>query len=76
MKTILELYYYTYLTRAIDLRIIKEYPKQKIRCPVHLSLGQEGIASGIGQALKDEDMVMSNHRSHAHYLTKKCSSKN
>ncbi len=73
MKNILDLYYYSYLTRSIDQKIIKEYPNQKIRCPVHLSLGQEGIASGVGLALKKKDMMMSNHRSHAHYLSKKCS---
>jgi len=70
MKNILNLYYYSYLTRSIDQKIIQEYPKQKIRCPVHLSLGQEGIASGVGLALKRKDMMMSNHRSHAHYLSK------
>lgn len=75
MTDILNLYYYSYLTRAIDQQIIVEYPKQKIRCPVHLSLGQEGIASGISVALKKKDMVMSNHRSHAHYLSKGCSIK-
>tara|TARA_B100000242_G_scaffold42437_1_gene25327 strand:- start:1084 stop:2034 length:951 start_codon:yes stop_codon:yes gene_type:complete len=73
MKHILDLYYYSYLTRAIDKRIIFEYPKQQIRCPVHLSIGQEGIASGISVALKKVDIVMSNHRSHAHYLSKGCS---
>lgn len=40
-------------------------------CP--FILGQEGIASGVGLALKKKDMMMSNHRSHAHYLSKKCS---
>jgi len=41
MKNILNLYYYTYLTRFIDQQIIVEYPKQKIRCPVHLSLDKK-----------------------------------
>lgn len=73
MKNISKLYYYTYLTRAVDQKISREYSKQKIRCPVHLSIGQEGIASGVSLALKKKDIVMSNHRSHAHYLAKGCS---
>lgn len=75
MKDINRLYYYNYLIRATDLRISREYSKQKIRCPVHLSIGQEGIASGVSLALQEKDMVMSNHRSHAHYLAKGCSIK-
>ena len=73
MKYIFDLYYYTYLTRAVDQTIKKEYKNQLIRCPVHLSIGQEGIASGVSLALNKKDMVMSNHRSHAHYLAKGCS---
>jgi pyruvate dehydrogenase E1 component alpha subunit len=70
MKYILNLYHYTYLTRAVDLTIKKEYHNQLIRCPVHLSIGQEGVASGVSLALNKKDMVMSNHRSHSHYLAK------
>ena len=75
MKNIITLYHYTYLTRAVDKKISQEYSKQKIRCPVHLSIGQEGIASGVSVALNKSDIVMSNHRSHAHYLAKGCSIK-
>ena len=70
MKYIFDLYYYTYLTRAVDQTIKKEYKNQLIRCPVHLSIGQEGIASGVSLAINKKDMVMSNHRTHAHYLAK------
>tara|TARA_E500000178_G_scaffold246385_1_gene242936 strand:+ start:719 stop:1672 length:954 start_codon:yes stop_codon:yes gene_type:complete len=76
MSYILKLYHYSYLTRSIDQKIIHEYPNQQIRCPVHLSLGQEGIASGVSLAIKKDDMVMSNHRSHAHYLAKGSSIQN
>ena len=40
---------------------------------VHLSIGQEGIAVGISNNLKNNDQIVSNHRSHAHYLARGCS---
>ena len=41
-----------------------------MRCPVHLSIGQEAIAVGICQNLKKKDQIVTAHRSHAHYLAK------
>ena len=70
---ILEIYSYMHLIRAYDEKIVKEYKHQEIRCPVHLSIGQEGIAAGIMSALNKKDIVMSNHRAHGHYIAKGCS---
>ena len=58
------------LIRLYDEKIIKEYGNQMMRCPVHLSIGQEGISAGILTAMKNRDIVMSNHRAHGHYLAK------
>ena len=41
-----------------------------MRCPVHLSIGQESIAVGICGNLQKSDEVVTAHRSHAHYLAK------
>ena len=41
-----------------------------MRCPVHLSIGQEAVAAGTAAALEKDDLAMSGHRSHAHYLAK------
>ena len=60
------------LIRLYDEKIIKEYNKQDMRCPVHLSIGQEGIPAGILTAMNIKDIVMSNHRAHGHYLAKGC----
>ncbi|HLO77268.1 MAG TPA: thiamine pyrophosphate-dependent dehydrogenase E1 component subunit alpha, partial [Magnetospirillum sp.] len=56
--------------RRIEEAIATAYPQQEMRCPVHLSIGQEAIAAGVAQALRVSDQVVSNHRSHAHYLAK------
>ena len=36
-----------YKIRETELRIVKEYPNQEIRCPVHLSIGQEAPAAAV-----------------------------
>ncbi len=51
-------------------RICELYPEQEMRCPVHLCIGQEAIATGVCANLNKQDYVMSNHRSHGHYLAK------
>jgi pyruvate dehydrogenase E1 component alpha subunit len=66
----LNLYYQMSRIRRVEERIAKEYAHQEIRCPVHLCIGEEAIASGTCQNLSLSDAVMSNHRSHGHYLAK------
>ena len=59
-----------YKIRKIETKISDLYNEQEMRCPVHLSIGQEAIAAGVCQALRKEDKVLSSHRSHAHYIAK------
>lgn len=56
--------------RGFEERIALEYPKGEMRCPVHLSLGQESAAVGVMSQLSKLDLCVSTHRSHAHYLAK------
>lgn len=56
--------------RVIERRIAERYSEQEMRCPVHLSIGQEAVAVGVCANLRKEDKVMSAHRSHGHYLAK------
>lgn len=56
--------------RRVEEKIVSLYPEQEIRCPVHLCIGQEAVPVGVCAALDTEDYVMSNHRSHGHYLAK------
>lgn len=58
------------LIRRVEEAIARHYPEQKMRCPVHLSIGQEAAAVGICAALEPTDQAVSTHRSHAHYLAK------
>lgn len=56
--------------RRIEEEIARRYADQEMRCPVHLSIGQEAISAGVCLALERTDQVVSTHRAHAHYLSK------
>lgn len=56
--------------RRVEEAIAERYAAQEMRCPVHLSIGQEAVAVGVCAALRAQDGVFSNHRAHAHYLAK------
>ena len=58
------------LIRKTEEKIVALYPEQEMRCPVHLSIGQEAPAVGVSAALNVDDVVYSGHRCHAHYLAK------
>lgn len=63
-------YYEMLRIRMVEEAIADRYSEQQIRCPVHLSIGQEAIAIGVCAHLRTRDYVVSNHRAHAHYLAK------
>jgi pyruvate dehydrogenase E1 component alpha subunit len=56
--------------RLVEEAIADRYSDQEMRCPVHLSIGQEAVAVGVCRALRASDKLFSTHRSHAHYLAK------
>ena len=56
--------------RLVEERIVREYPTDKIKSPIHLSIGQEPVSVGVCQALLENDVVFGTYRSHALYLAK------
>ncbi len=56
--------------RCIEETIAGKYGEGKMRCPVHLSIGQEAVSAAVGKALRKEDYAVSGHRAHGHYLGK------
>ena len=65
-----EIYRLQKAIRLTENKIAKNYKKYKMRCPTHLSIGQEAVAAASGFALKNNDISISYHRSHAHYIAK------
>ncbi len=56
--------------RMVEEEIAARYPAEKMRNPMHLSIGQEAVAVGVSATLRPSDQVVSTHRCHAHYLAK------
>lgn len=59
-----------YRIRRVEEEIAKIHPTDKIKSPVHLSIGQEAVSVGVCEALRPEDVVFGYYRSHALYLAK------
>lgn len=54
--------------RMTEEAIAAAYGEQEMKCPVHLSIGQEAAAVGVAITLQKEDAGFSTHRCHSHYL--------
>jgi len=59
-----------YRIRRVEEEIAAIYSTDKIKSPVHLSIGQEAVAVGVCEALRPNDIVFGTYRSHAAYLAK------
>ena len=59
-----------YRIRRIEEVVAKVYPTDKVKSPVHLSIGQEAVSVGVCDALRPDDVVFGFYRSHALYLAK------
>lgn len=59
--------------REIELEISRRYPDGNMRCPTHLSVGQELVPAIIANIKRDGDFGVSTHRGHLHYLSFGCS---
>ncbi len=65
-----EMYEKLFLIREAEQAIARVYPEGEIRCPTHLSIGQEAVPAAMGLATTSQDLAVSTHRCHAHYLGK------
>ena len=59
-----------YRIRRVEEEMARIYPSDKIRSPMHLSIGQEAVAVGVCEALRPNDVVFGTYRGHATYLAK------
>ena len=64
------LYRTMYLIRHAEETILKHYPEDGMKTPMHMSMGEEAIVAGVCQALDPADQVLGTYRSHALYLAK------
>lgn len=64
------LYRILYRIRRVEEEIARVYPTDRIKSPVHLSIGQEAVSVGVCAALQPADVVFGTYRGHALYLAK------
>lgn len=69
-KLVERLYRSLYRIRRVEEEIARVYPSDRIKSPVHLSIGQEAVSVGVCEALRPEDVVFGTYRGHALYLAK------
>lgn len=69
-ETSARLYRSMYLIRRVEEEIIRLYPSDKIKSPVHLSIGQEAVSAAVCDHLEQADYVFGTYRGHALYLAK------
>lgn len=69
-NTSLDLYKKIYLIRKAEELIIKHYPEDEMKTPMHMSMGQEAVAVSVCHALGLEGQVFGFYRSHAVFLAK------
>jgi len=67
---LLSLYRMMVTIRTCEESFINPILEGTIQCPVHLTSGEEAIATGVSAHLSHEDKVFGNHRSHGHFLAK------
>jgi TPP-dependent pyruvate/acetoin dehydrogenase alpha subunit len=59
-----------YRIRRVEEEVARVYPTDRIKSPVHLSIGQEAVSVGVCEALQPGDVVFGTYRGHALYLAK------
>jgi TPP-dependent pyruvate/acetoin dehydrogenase alpha subunit len=64
------LYRALYRIRRVEEEVARVYPTDRIKSPVHLSIGQEAVAVGVCEALRPNDIAFGTYRGHALYLAK------
>ncbi len=70
LPTCERLYRSLYRIRRTEEEVARIYPTDKIKSPVHLSIGQEAVSVGVCETLGLNDVVFGTYRSHALYLAK------
>lgn len=66
--TAIQLFKSLFLARRCEEYIVKHYPENQMRTPMHMSMGQEFVPVGVCAALEGKADVFASYRSHAAFL--------
>ena len=70
LKRLTDLYRTMVRIRAFEEAALSAHKAGDIPGPLHVSLGQEGVAAGVCINLRKDDRLTSNHRGHGHAIAK------
>ena len=70
LKRLADLYTTMVRIRAFEETALAAHKAGEIPGPLHVSIGQEGVAAGVCANLSREDRITSNHRGHGHAIAK------
>lgn len=70
LKQLTDLYQTMVRIRAFEETALAAHKAGEIPGPLHVSLGQEGVAAGVCAGLRKDDRLTSNHRGHGHAIAK------
>ena len=62
--------YQMLLIRRFEEKAAEQYTKAKIRGFLHLYIGEEAVAVGVIQALREDDNLLCTYREHGHALAR------
>ena len=70
LDSLIDIYKMAFYIRLVEETIADNYKHNLVRCPTHLSIGQELTPSVLSLFNNNDDMSVSTHRAHGHYLGK------
>ena len=70
LRRLIDLYRTMARIRAFEETALAAHKAGEIPGPLHVSIGQEGVAAGVCINLRRDDRLTSNHRGHGHAIAK------
>jgi pyruvate dehydrogenase E1 component alpha subunit len=70
LRRLTDLYSTMARIRAFEETALAAHKAGEIPGPLHVSIGQEGVAAGVCANLRKDDRITSNHRGHGHAIAK------
>lgn len=67
---LVQIYRTMLLARRFEELVIEQFREGNLPGFVHVAIGQEAIAAGVGHALPEGDFIASTHRAHAHIIAR------
>ena len=67
-ENLANLYERMLLIRLFEERVLELFSSSKLNGTTHAYIGQEAVAAGVFTHLTKDDVIVSNHRCHGHYL--------